>query len=138
MERFESHRSVRHVKEVISDTKSSFQRVLLWEMGQTITKLNKNKVTSGNIPSKTLQTIARDICSPITDSINSAILNGVFSLELKLADVTPLYKKSDPEDKTNYRPTSALPSLSKIYEEILYKQLNSFFKTKFSPHLCRF
>ena len=138
MERFESHRSVRHVKEVISDTKSSFQRVLLWEMGQTITKLNKNKVTSGNIPSKTLQTIARDICSPITDSINSAILNGVFSVELKLADVTPLYKKSDPEDKTNYRPTSALPSLSKIYEEILYKQLNSFFKTKFSPHLCRF
>ena len=80
MERFESHRSVRHVKEVISDTKSSFQRVLLWEMGQTITKLNKNKVTSGNIPSKTLQTIARDICSPITDSINSAILNGVFSV----------------------------------------------------------
>ena len=138
MERFESHRSVRHVKEVISDTKSSFQRVLLWEMGQTITKLNKNKVTSGNIPTKTLQTIARDICSPITDSINSAILNGVFSVELKLADVTPLYKKSDPEDKTNYRPTSALPSLSKIYEEILYKQLNSFFKTKFSPHLCRF
>ena len=124
MERFESHRSVRHVKEVTSDTKSSFQRVLLWEMGQTITKLNKNKVTSGNIPSKTLQTIARDICSPITDSINSAILNGVFSVELKLADVTPLYKKSDPEDKTNYRPTSALPSLSKIYEEILYKQLN--------------
>ena len=138
MERFESHRSVRHVKEVTSDTKSSFQRVLLWEMGQTITKLNKNKVTSGNIPSKTLQTIARDICSPITDSINSAILNGVFSVELKLADVTPLCKKSDPEDKTNYRPTSALPSLSKIYEEILYKQLNSFFKTKFSSHLCRF
>ena len=138
MERFESHRSVRHVKEVISDTKSSFQRVLLWEMGQTITKLNKNKVTSGNIPSKTLQTIARDICSPITDSINSAILNGVFSVELKLADVTPLYKKSDPEEKTNYRPTSALPSLSKVYEEIFYKQLNSFFKTKFSPHLCRF
>ena len=138
MERFESHRSVRHVKEVTSDTKSSFQRVLLWEMGQTITKLNKNKVTSGNIPSKTLQTIARDICSPITDSINSAILNGVFSVELKLADVTPLYKKSDPEDKTNYRPTSALPSLSKVYEEILYKQLNSFFKAKFSPHLCRF
>ena len=119
MERFESHRSVRHVKEVTSDTKSSFQRVLLWEMGQTITKLNKNKVTSGNIPSKTLQTIARDICSPITDSINSAILNGVFSVELKLADVTPLYKKSDPEDKTNYRPTSALPSLLKIYEQIL-------------------
>ena len=42
-----------------------------------------------------------------TDCINSAILNGVFPDELKLADVTPLYKKSDPEDKANYRPTSS-------------------------------
>ena len=107
-------------------------------MGQTITELNKNKATSGNILTKTMQTIAGDICTSLTDCINSAILDGVFSVSLKLADVTPLYKKSDPEEKTNYRPTSALPSLSKVYEEILYKQLNSFFKTKFSPHLCRF
>ena len=107
-------------------------------MGQTITKLNKNKATSGNILTKTMQTIAGDICTSLTDCINSAILDGVFSVSLKLADVTPLYKKSDPEEKTNYRPTSALPSLSKVYEEIFYKQLNSFFKTKFSPHLCRF
>ena len=138
MERFESHPSVRHVKEVTSDTKFSFQRVLPWETCQTIIELNKNKATSGNIPTKTLQTIAPDICTPLSDCINSAILNGVFSVELKLADVTRLYKKSDPEDKTNYRPTSALPSLSKVYEEILYKQLNSFFKTKFSSYLCRF
>ena len=82
-------------------------------------ELNKNKATSGNIPTKSLQTIARDICTPLTDCINSAISNGVFSVELKLADVTPFYKKSDPEDKTNYRPTSALPSLLKIYEQIL-------------------
>ena len=46
--------------------------------------------------------------------------------------------KSDPEDKTNYRQISVLPSLSKVYEKILYKQLNSFFETKLSPHLCRF
>ena len=43
--------------------------------------------------------IARDICVPLTDCINAAILNGVFPDELKLADVTPLYKKSDPDDK---------------------------------------
>ena len=87
---------------------------------------------------KALKTIAQDICIPLTDCINSAILNGVFPDELKLADVTPLYKKSDPEDKANYRPISVLPSLSKVYEKTLYKQLNSFFNTKLSPHLCRF
>ena len=94
--------------------------------------------TIPNIPTKTLKTIAQDLCVPLTDCINSAILNGVFPDELKLADVTPLYKKSDPEDKTNYRPISVLPSLSKVYEKILYKQLNSFFETKLSPHLCGF
>ena len=138
METFESHPSVRHIKEVTSGTKFSFEHVLPWETHKAIMELNKNKATSGNIPTKTLKTIARDICVPLTDCINSAILNGVFPDELKLADVTPLYKKSDPEDKTNYRPISVLPSLSKVYEKILYKQLNSFFETKLSPHLCGF
>ena len=54
-------------------------------------ELNKNKATSGNIPTKTLKTIAQDICVPLTDCINSAILNGVLPDELKLADGTPLY-----------------------------------------------
>ena len=41
-------------------------------------ELNKNKATSRNIPTKILKTIARDICVPLTDCINSVILNGVF------------------------------------------------------------
>ena len=138
METFESHPSVRHLKEVLSDTKFSLQQILPWDTYQTIMELNKNKATSGNIPTKTLKAIVQDICVPLTDCINSAILNGVFSDEMKLADVTPLYKKSGPEDKTNYRPISVFPSLSKVYEKILYKELNSFFKTKVSPYLCGF
>ena len=92
---FESHSSARHIKEVTSDSKFSFQHILAWETYQTIMGINKNKGTSGNIPTKTSKTIARDICVPLTDFINSAILNGVFSVELKLADATPLYKKSN-------------------------------------------
>ena len=74
-------------------------------------ELDKNTATTGNIPTKAQKTIARDICVFMTDYINSAILNGVFPDELKLADVTPLYKKSDSEDKTNHRPIRVLPSL---------------------------
>ena len=110
-----------------------------WETYQTIMKLNKNKATSGNIPTETLKTIAQDICVPLTDCINSAILNGVIPDALKLADETPLYKKSDPEDKPNYRPPiNILPSLSKVHEKVLYEQLNLFFETKLSSHLCGF
>ena len=108
---------IRHIKKVTSDTKFSFHHILLWETFQTIIELNKNKATSGNIPTKTLKTIPQDVWVPMTDCINSAILNGLFPDELKSADATPLYKKSDPEDKTYYRPISVLPSLSKLYEK---------------------
>ena len=67
LETFEGHPSVRHMKEVTFDTKFSFQHVLLWETYQTIMELNKNKEASGNISTKTLKTIARDICVPLTD-----------------------------------------------------------------------
>ena len=63
-------------------------------------ELNISKATSGNIPTKALKTIAWDICVRLTDCINSAILDGVFPDEWKLAGVTPLYKKSDPDNKT--------------------------------------
>ena len=95
METFESHPSVRHIKEVTYDTNVSFQHILPWETYQTIAELNKSKATRGNIPTKALETIARDICIARTDYINSAILNGVFPNKLKLA---LLYKKSNTED----------------------------------------
>ena len=50
--------------------------------------------------------------------------------------MTTLYKKTD--NKTNYRPIRVPPSLSKIHENLLYKQLNSFFETKLSSHLRGF
>ena len=51
-------------------------------MCQTIMELNKNKANRGNIPTKSLEAVAKDICS-LTDCMNPAILNGVFSEELK-------------------------------------------------------
>ena len=37
-------------------------------------ELNKDNAKSGNIPTKALKMIARGICLPLTDCINSAIL----------------------------------------------------------------
>ena len=42
---------------------------------------------------------------------------------LKLADMTPVFKKKDPFNKINYRPVSFLPSVSKIFEKFLQYQL---------------
>ena len=55
-----------------------------------------------------------------------------------MADVIPIFKKDNPFEKANYRPISLLPSLSKVYEKLIYQQLNTFFENKLSPILCGF
>ena len=55
-----------------------------------------------------------------------------------MAYVIPIFKKDDPFEKANYRPISLLPSLSKVYEKLIYQQLNAFFENKLSPLLCGF
>ena len=54
----------------------------------------------------------------VTDIVNSSIRNGTYSEQLKLAEVIPLFKKTDPFDKVNYRPLSLMSYVSKVYEEL--------------------
>ena len=46
--------------------------------------------------------------SLITKIINSSFENGCFPDDLKLAEVSPMFKKNDDLDKENYRHVSAL------------------------------
>ena len=45
---------------------------------------------------------------------------------LKLAKITPLYKKGDRNLPENYRPISLISSLSKVFEKLLLKRMMSF------------
>ena len=46
---------------------------------------------------------------------------------MKSANITPMFKKNDWTDKTNYRPVSILPNLSNVSERCFYKQLSAYF-----------
>ena len=48
------------------------------------------------------------------------------------------FKQEDSFKKENYRPVSILPHMSKVFERILFKQIDTFMTTKFSPYLCGF
>ena len=65
--------------------------------------------------------------------INDCIENGVFPDGLKLADVSPVFKKENSFKKLNYRPFSILPHMPKVSERIFYKQIDTFMTTKFYP-----
>ena len=56
--------------------------------------------------------ISSEICNVVLQNIwNSEIFGKLsFPKKLKLADITPVYKKKDPTLIENYRPVSVLPS----------------------------
>ena len=54
--------------------------------------------------------------------------SGIFPDRMKIAKVIPIYKAGVTTDVNNYRPVSVLPCLSKVFEKLLLKRLNSFFE----------
>jgi hypothetical protein len=62
--------------------------------------------------------------------INSSIRDGVFPSSQKCAIVTPILKKEtlDPSDLNNYRPVSNLSFLSKIFERVIYEQVEAYLR----------
>lgn len=92
----------------------------------------KNKKSSGydNISNNLLKTIAPYIVRPLEHLINLALEQGVFPEELKIAKVTPVFKKGGFECVENYRPVSVLTSISKIFELVILSRLANFFANK--------
>ena len=53
--------------------------------------------------------------------------------------ILPLHlKKNERLHKSNYRPISILPTLSKVYEKLFYIQIYKYFNNIFSKYLCGF
>ena len=57
---------------------------------------------------------------------NFCIDIGEFPQAFKHAEIIPVHNKKK-SDKTNYRPISILPNLSKIYKKLIYNQLYGYF-----------
>ena len=57
---------------------------------------------------------------------------------MKLADVSPIFKRDDKLCKENYRPVSILSPLSKTFERLISYQINTFMSEKLSIYLCGF
>ena len=56
-----------------------------------------------------------------------------------MADITPAHKKDNKTDKRNYRPVSILPSISKIFERIIYEDILQYYgKHIFTLHCVVF
>ena len=120
--KFQDHPNVVRIRaENTRAEKFSFLHITPLETYQVLMGLNHRKSTSGPLPARILKVAAKVVCTPLTDCFNAALLDGIFPDELKLARVVPVFKKGDESNKANYRPISILPSLSKVFERLLFK-----------------
>ena len=116
----------------------NFRSVRPEEINQKLKFIDIKKATGcDNIPGKILRLAHNELSIPLTSLINNCMSN-VFPDIMKLADVSPNYKKSDNLVKGNYRPVSVLTTLSKSYESAMNDQLLCYFALIFNDLLNAF
>jgi hypothetical protein len=141
--KYENHESIKQIKEHarINENTSMFNfcNVTVQHVEKLLSTINIKKSTGpDDIPPKIIKLVAKEIAPHFTKIINDCMNNGKFPHELKIADVSPIFKKVNALLKENYRPVSILNALSKIFEHILAKQLGNFFDNIFDKLLCAY
>ena len=111
-----------------TENRFNFSVINVSEVLMIINKL-KNKNSSGvdEISNKLLKSIGTELSKPLTIIINQCLLTGIFPDLLKIAKVKPLFKRGDVCQLNNYRPISLLPTISKVFERVIYSQLYTYF-----------
>ena len=141
--KFRNHPSVKRIKEVVGligmEQEFNFKNVSTSDLENKITKLNTRKATTyKNIPSQILKNNT-EVCSPYFMSIlNYSFENDVFPENLKKAEVLPVFKSGDSTLKTNFRPVSVLPTISKVFERVMQDQIVGYIDKYLSKYLCGF
>ena len=79
----------------------------------------KKPTTSDSIPPKILKISSEVSADTLQSLFNGMLKAGHFPENLKLADITPDFKKENPLHKVKYRPVSVLPSISKDFEKLM-------------------
>ena len=110
----------------------AFEFVSLEEtIKEVINQVLKKASQALDIPVKIIKENKDLISYFVYNNFNNALSISQYTNGLKYGDVTPVFKKDSKSDKSNYRPTSILPNLSKVYERIMQNQihpyLNKFF-----------
>jgi len=138
--KYSKHPSIIAIKDKCkTDMLHSFHNVTSLDVFNTANDLDVSKATAArSIPTKILKQNIDLYLEIITTIFNNSIIEGIFPNELKLADVTPAYKKGDVTNKSNYRPISLLPAISKIFEKLYAIQIGEHMEKYFSNYLCGF
>ena len=80
-----------------------------------------------NIHVNVIRNLYNELKTPLMNIFNLSLNTGIFPDRMKVAKVTPIFKKGEKSSISNYRPISVLPCFSKILEQIMYNRLYNYF-----------
>ena len=133
------HESVKRIRNRGHENDFCFYHTDVKQIEKMLCKVNCKKSTGyDNFPSKLLKIASVELAPSICSLINNVIDQKVFPCDLKNAEVSPIYKKDDTLDKSNYRPISILSCVSKIFEKVIDTQFSSHFYENYAFSLSAY
>ena len=86
----------------------------------------KTSLDIDNVNTKVLKKVSNLISSPLAHIFNLSLQQGILPERLKTSRTVPVFKEGLQDKMSNYRPISCLPTMSKIIEKFVAKQLYEF------------
>lgn len=106
------------------------------EVKEAMLKVNTNKAMSyDNIPPRAIKESAKILCYPFSILFNHILENSRIPQQWRLGEVSLVNKKDCCLTKSNYRPLSILPSLSKIFKTHIHSRISHYFEDIFHDHI---
>jgi len=98
-----------------------------FQVFRVLSSLHPNKCKGfDNFPNRILKICSQSLATPFSLLFNLILSSEVFPTSLKTATVIQIHKTGSQTVVQNYRPIVLLPSLSKVFEKLLYKHVYSY------------
>ena len=105
----------------------TFQNITTDVTSKLIKGLNsKTSFGYDGISTKLLKSLESVLVRPLTLIINQSLNTGILPDKFKITKIIPIHKKDDIHLVNNYRTISLLPSISKLFEKVVYEQLYAY------------
>ena len=106
------------------NTRFKFKHISTLDIRDAIAKLK----TANSFGNDTISSYFLKLALPVMETsfaimFNTSIETSQFPNLWKLARITPIFKGGDRSDKSNYRPISILPVISRLFEKLIADQL---------------
>lgn len=111
-----------------TNTSMWFRNATPWDIEKIIKSLSKKKAPGiDGIRLIDIVNLGQKVTAAIAQLINASVKKGVYPKELKIGIVRPIHKKGSRHKYDNYRPITILPTIDKIFEKFISKQIYRYY-----------